>query len=67
MQPEKPKPQTSAIVDPNKWLTKYYLFDIESNTAIQENEQQDSTDENIEAEIKGFFATKNFNAETEEV
>ena len=37
------------------------------NTATQENEQQDSFDEEIEAGINGVFATENMNAETEEI
>ena len=36
------------------------------NTATQEDEQQDFIDEEIEAEIKGFLAKKNLNAETKE-
>ena len=35
---------------------------MESNTTTQEDVQQDSIDEEIEAEIKGFFATENLNA-----
>ena len=42
------------------------MFKIEPNTATQEDEQKDSFYEEIEAEIKGFFATENLNAETEE-
>ena len=42
------------------------MIEIESNTATQEDEQQSSIDEGIEAEIKSFFATENLNAETEE-
>ena len=42
------------------------MFKIESNTATQEDEQQDSIDEEIEAEIKGFFAIENLNAENKE-
>ena len=40
------------------------MFKIDSNTATQEDEQQDSIDKEIEAEIKGFFATESLNAET---
>ena len=39
---------------------------MESNTATQVDKQQDSIDEEIQAEIKGFFTTENLNAETEE-
>ena len=42
------------------------MFKIDSNTATQEDEQQDSIDKEIEAEIKGFFATENLNAEKKE-
>ena len=42
------------------------MFKVEPNTATQEDEQQGSFDQEIEAEIKGFFATENLNAETEE-
>ena len=42
------------------------MFKIESNTAKQEDEQQDSVDEENEAEIKGYFTTESLNAETEE-
>ena len=64
--PEKPKPQLSVNFDPKKFSTYYSLFKIESNTATQDDEQQDSIDEEFEAETKGFFATENLNAETEE-
>ena len=64
MSPEKPK--HSANFDPKKFSTYYSLFKIKPNTASQEDEQQDSIDEEIEAEIKGFFATENLNAESEE-
>ena len=47
--PEKPKPQPSVNFDPKKFSTYYSLFKIESNTATQEDEQQDSIDEEIEA------------------
>ena len=40
-------------------------FKIELNTATQEDEQQDSIDEEIEAEVMGFFAIESLNAETE--
>ena len=52
--PEKPKPQNSVNFDPKKFSTYYSLFKIESNIATQEDEQQDSIDKEIEAEIKGF-------------
>ena len=45
--------------------TYFLLFEIESNTITQKYEQQDSIDEEIEAEIKSFFATENLYAETE--
>ena len=38
---------------------------MELNTATQKEKQLDSIDEEIEAEIKGFFAIENLNAETE--
>ena len=57
--PEKPKPQPSVIFDAKKFLTYYSLFKIESNTATQEEKQQDFIDEEIEAEIKGIFTTQN--------
>ena len=66
MPPEKSKPQPSVNFDPKKFSTYYSLFEIESNTATQEDEQQDYIDEEVEAEIKGFSTTENFNAETEE-
>ena len=59
------KPQSSINFDHKKFSTCYYLFKIESKTATQEDEQQDSIYEEIEAEIKGFFATENLSAETE--
>ena len=52
--PEKPKPQPSVNFGPKKFSTYYTLFKIESNTATQEDKQQDSTDEEIEAEINPF-------------
>ena len=63
---EKPKPQHFLNFDPKKFLTYYSLFKIESRTVTQEDEQQDSIGEEIETEIKDFFATENLNAETEE-
>ena len=63
---EKPKSQPSVNFDPKKFSTYYSLFEKESNTATQEDEQQDSLDEEIEAEIKGFYATENLNEVTEE-
>ena len=65
MPPEKPKPQPFVNFDP-KFSTYYSLFKIESRTVTQEDEQQDSIGEEIETEIKDFFATENLNAETEE-
>ena len=41
------------------------FFKTESNTATQENVQQNSICEEIEANIKGFFATENLNTKTE--
>ena len=61
--PEKPKPYVNF--DPKKCPTYYTLFNIESNIVSQEDEQQDFVDNEIVAEIKGFFATENLNAETE--
>ena len=52
---EKQKPLTSVNFDPKKFSTNYSLFKIKSNTATQEDKQQDSIDEEIEAKIKGFF------------
>ena len=63
---EKPKPQPFINFDSNKFSTYSSLFKIESNTATQWVEQHDSINEEIEAEIKGFFDTKSSNAETEE-
>ena len=42
------------------------MFKIDSNAATQKNEQQDSIDETIKAEIKGFFATEKLKAESKE-
>ena len=57
--PEKPKPQHSVNFDSKKFSTYYFLFKIESNTAAtQEDEQQDSIDEEIEAEVKSFLLQK---------
>ena len=42
------------------------MFKKETNTAIQEDEQQNSIDEENEAEVKSFLATENLSAETEE-
>ena len=42
------------------------MYKVELNTATQEDEQQNSIDEEIEAEIKSFLATENLSAETEE-
>ena len=64
--PEKPKPQPSVNFDPKKFSTYNSLFKIDSKIATQDDEQQDSIDEEIETEIKGFFATENLNAETKE-
>ena len=41
------------------------MFKIKSNTATQEDEQQDPIDEEIEAEIKGFFSIEHLNVETD--
>ena len=56
--PEKPKP--SVNFDPKKFSTYHSLFKLESNTSIQEDEQQDSIDEELEAEIKCFFSYREF-------
>ena len=67
MPPEKPKPQHSVNFDPKKFSTYYSLFKIESNTDTQQDKQQDSSDEEVEAKTKVFFLlTENLNAETEE-
>ena len=42
------------------------MFKTESNIAIQNNEQQYSIGEKTYIEIKGFFATENLNAKTEQ-
>ena len=65
--PEKSKPQPSVNFDTKKFLIYFFCFwfKIELNTATQEDEQHDSINEQIEAEIKGFFALKNLNAEPE--
>ena len=55
MPPEKLKP--SVNFDLKKFSTYYSLFNVESNTATKEDKLKDSVDEEIEAEIKGFFAT----------
>ena len=55
MPPEKPETQLFVSFDLKKLSTYFYLFIIESNTAAQEDEQQDSIDEEIEAEIRVFF------------
>ena len=49
-----------------KFSTYYSLLKTETNTATQEDEQQDSTDEEIQAEIKGFFSTENLDKVTKE-
>ena len=47
--------------------TYYFLFKIETNTATQEDEQKNAIDEEIQAEMKGFFfKKKNFNAKSEQ-
>ena len=43
------------------------MFKTDSKIAIQDDKQQDSIDKEIEAEIKGFFATDNMNGEMKEV
>ena len=51
------KSDNTVNLDPKKFFI-YYLcfgFKIELNTATQEDKQQDSIDEEIKAEIKGFF------------
>ena len=42
------------------------MFKIDLNTVTREDEQQESIAEEIEAEIKGFFATESLYAETKE-
>ena len=49
-----------------KFSTYYSLLKTDSKTATQDDKQQDSIDEVIEAIIKGFFATESLNAETKE-
>ena len=58
--PEKPKPQHFVNFYPKKILIYYSLFRIESNTATQEDEQQNYIDEDIEAKIKVFFCYRKF-------
>ena len=41
-----------------------FFVKIELNTAAQEDEQHDSINEEIEAEIKRFYATEYLNEET---
>ena len=43
------------------------MFRKDSNTTTQKDEQQNCINEEIKAEIKGFFATDNLNTETKEV
>ena len=67
MPPEKPKLIFLSLnFDPKKISTYYSLFKTDSKTATQDDEQQDSIDEETEAEIKGFFAKENLNAETKD-
>ena len=65
MQLEKQKP-LSASFDLKKCSTYNSMFKTESNIAIQNNEQQYSIGEKTYIEIKGFFATENLNAKTEQ-
>ena len=51
--PGKPKPQPSVKFYSKKFSVYLSSFKIESNIATQEDEQQDSIDEEIEAKIKG--------------
>ena len=64
--PKKQKLKPSVNFDQNKFSTYFSLFKKETNTAIQEDEQQNSIDEENEAEVKSFLATENLSAETEE-
>ena len=59
------KPKPSVNFDPKKISTYYSLFKIESNTATQKDQQHDSIDEEIKADINGFLSTEYLNAETE--
>ena len=61
---EKLKPQPFVNFDSKKFSIYYSLLRMESNTATQEDEQQDSINEEIEAEIKRFYATEYLNEET---
>ena len=49
------KPQPSVNFDPKKFSTYYSLFEIDFNTATQEDVQQNTINEEIKKEIKGFF------------
>ena len=53
----KKKSHNTVNLDPKKFFIYYLCFEfkIELNTATQEDKQQDSIDEEIKAEIKGFF------------
>ena len=42
------------------------MFKTDLKIATQDDEQQDSIDKEIEAEIKNFFATDNLNGEIKE-
>ena len=42
------------------------MFQTETESTTQENEQQDSVNVEIEAEIKGFFAEANLHKQIEE-
>ena len=66
MPPEKLKSHPSENFDQKKFLTYYSLFKAESNTTTELNVQQHLINAEIKAEIKGFFATENLTAETEE-
>ena len=67
MPPEELKPQSSINFYTKKFSIYYFLFKTDSKIAIQDDKQQDSIDREIEAKIKGFFATNNLNGEMKEV
>ena len=53
--PDKLKSQPSVNFDPKKFSTYYSLFEIDFNTATQEDVQHNTINEEIKKEIKGFF------------
>ena len=58
--PDKPKPSVNFVL--KKFSTYFSLFRIKK--WIKHSHTEGHTDKQIEAEIKGFFAIENLNAET---